>query len=253
MTVPDFGQAAAEYARWRQGFPPRLFDWLKTLDVGCPDQHVLDVGTGTGLMARELARRGCHVTALDPSEALLAEAERAAASENLSISHVSGRAEQTGLPEGGFDVITAATCWHWFDRAAAAAECWRLLRPGGRLVIAHLDWLRREGNVIDLTLQAIHAVNPPPADRQWTFRYPDWLFELTDSGFDTYEVTAFPAKLTYSHDGWIGRIVASAQIGPALSSPEIEAFRTDLSERLANNPDPMAVEHRVFAIVLSRT
>ena len=40
-------------------------------------------------------------------------------------------AEETGLPDDNFDVVTAGQCWHWFDRPRAAAEVARLLRPGG--------------------------------------------------------------------------------------------------------------------------
>ena len=250
MTAPDYGKAAADYAQHRQGFPPRLFDWID--GQGGASGDVLDLGTGTGLMARELARRGARVTVLDPSLDMLREANDAARRDGLDILHRQGRAEDTDLPDASFDLITAATCWHWFDRPAAARECARLLRPGGRLIIAHQDWLRRPGNVIDVTLQAIHRVNPPPKARKWTFQYPDWLFDLTDAGFADYQITAFPAKLDHTHDAWVGRIVASAQIGPALDPDQLDAFRRDFKSDLVRNfpNQPMAVEHRVFAICL---
>ena len=250
-TVPDYGLAAADYGRHRQGFPDRLFDDLAADGIGLPGQRVLDIGTGTGLMARAMSRSGAEVTALDPSDAMLEQAMETAAAEGLAISHVRGRAEATGLPDSAFDVVTAATCWHWFDRPAAARECRRVLRSGGRLVIAHQDWLRRPGNVIDVTLAAIKRWNPPPADRQWTFQYPGWLFDLTDAGFGDYRLTGFPAALSYSHEAWIGRIVASAQIGPALPPDRVVAFRQEFATDLSPFPDPMPVEHRVFAIILT--
>lgn len=248
MSVPDFGKAASDYAKHRQGFPQRLFDW-----IGPVEGAVLDLGTGTGLMARELARRGGLVTALDTSGDMIASATAAAHEAGLNISHIQARAEETGLT-GPFDMISAGTCWHWLDRTKAAAEALRLLRPGGQLVIAHLDWLRRPGNVIDLTLETIHRWNPPPADRKWTFQYPDWLFDLTDAGFSDYEVTAFPASLSYTHDAWVGRIVASAQIGPALPPDRVAAFREEFRAHLTDRfpVEPMAVDHRVFAIRLTR-
>lgn len=253
QTSPDYGRAATDYARHRKGFHPRLFDALGRFGVPSPGIDLLDLGTGTGLMAREMARRGARVTALDPSPAMIAEAARTAAAEGLAIAHVEGRAEATGLADGAFDVITAAMCWHWFDRRAAARECLRLLRPAGRLVIAHQDWLPRPGNVLELTLETIHRWNEPPAGRKWTFQYPDWLFDLTDAGFADYRITAFPVRIGYSHADWVGRIVASAQIGPVLSPDRIAAFRADFAQHLAARfPDPMDVEHRVFAIILSR-
>jgi SAM-dependent methyltransferase len=253
VSVPDFGKAAGDYARHRQGFPDRLFGELARDSIGVPGQRVLDLGTGTGLMAREMARRGGVVTALDPSAEMLGAARAASEAEGLEITHVQARAEATGLADSSFDVITAATCWHWFDRPAAAAECHRLLVPGGKLVIAHQDWLRRPGNVIDATLETIRRWNPPDENRQWTFQYPAWLFDLTDAGFGDYRVVAFPAMLPHTREAWVGRIVASAHIGPALPPDRIAAFREDFTSVLAERfPDPMDVEHRVFAIILSR-
>lgn len=253
MAVPDYGRAATDYARHRQGFPSRLFDELSADGIGGAGQDLLDLGTGTGLMAREMARRGARVTALDPSAEMIATATAEAGAAGLRIAHVHASAEATGLPDASFDVITAATCWHWFDRPAAARACYRLLRPGGRLVIAHQDWLARPGNVLEATLETIHRWNRPPADRKWTFQYPDWLFDLTGAGFGDYRITAFPAMLRYTREAWVGRIVASAQIGPALSPEQIVAFRKDFTGVLAARfPDPMDVEHRVFAIILTR-
>ncbi|MEM6621788.1 MAG: methyltransferase domain-containing protein [Pseudomonadota bacterium] len=251
--IPDFGRAADDYARHRQGFPPRLFDELATLGIGLPGQRVLDIGTGTGLMARAMAGRGCEVTALDPSERMIATAIEEAEAAALDIGHLIASAEHTGLPDAAFDVITAATCWHWFDREAAARECRRLLAPGGRLVIAPQDWLTRPGNVIEATLATIQRHSPPPKGRQWTFQYPDWLLELVAQGFGDYRAVAFPAMLRHSQQAWVGRIVASAHIGPKLPPEGVAAFTADFARVLADGfPDPMDVEHRIFALVLNR-
>ena len=64
---PDFGRTAADYARFRAGFPPELFERLREKGVGLPGQRVLDLGAGTGTVGRELPRGGCIVTDLDPS------------------------------------------------------------------------------------------------------------------------------------------------------------------------------------------
>ncbi|MGL4975839.1 MAG: class I SAM-dependent methyltransferase, partial [Bosea sp. (in: a-proteobacteria)] len=97
------------------------------------------LGTGTGLFAREMARRGATGTGHDPSPDLLAQAEAANTDEPRPITYLRATAEETGLLSSSFDIITAATCWHWFDRPKAAAEAARLLAPVGTLVICHLD------------------------------------------------------------------------------------------------------------------
>lgn len=248
----DFGLAAGDYARWRQGFPAQFYDRLEGLGVGLPGQELLDLGCGSGLLAREFAHRGCRVTALDPSEALLAEAERQAAEEGQEIEFRHAWAEDTGLESGSFDAIAAGTCWHWFDRPKAARECNRLLKPGGKLAIAHLDWLRRPGNVIDVSLRVIDRFRDVSADRPVTFQYPAWLFELIDAGFSAWEVFGHSTVLNYSLEAWCGRIRASGGVGTAMSremqDEVIAALKEELSEAFPEEPLP--VDHRVFALVL---
>jgi hypothetical protein len=58
---PDFGATAQDYVRHRAGFPDSLFDRLSGFGIGKPGQPVVDLGTGTGTVARGFARRGCRV------------------------------------------------------------------------------------------------------------------------------------------------------------------------------------------------
>ena len=147
----DFGDTAEDYATFRAGFPKGLFERLVALEVGRSGQRLLDLGTGTGTLARGFASRGCTVTGLDPSGPLLDQARKLAHHDGVAVEFVVGWAEGTGLPESSFDVVTAGQCWHWFDRPRAAIEVRRLLAPGGRLIIAHFDWLPLPGNVVEAT------------------------------------------------------------------------------------------------------
>jgi len=248
----DFGKTAADYGRWRQGFPAEFFARLEALGIGLPGQRLLDLGTGTGLLARDFAKRGCKVTGLDLSGDLLAEARKADKVAKVSIEYFQAPAEASGLTAGQFDVISAATCWHWFDRPRAAAEARRLLRPQGRLVIAALDWHGRPGNVVGVTSETIarHCL-APPTYRSNTFQYPDWTRDLSAAGFDDWEVFAFTTQLSYSHEAWLGRIRASADVGPVMDSATLARFDADLRQTLKENfPDEaLAVDHMVFALV----
>src|SRR5206468_9114640 len=101
----DFGKTSRDYARHRAGFPEAFFDRLASFGVGRAGQRALDLGTGTGSLARGLARRGCVVTGVDRSAALMEEARRLDAAEGISIRYVTGVAEDTGFPAQNFDVI----------------------------------------------------------------------------------------------------------------------------------------------------
>jgi len=257
MAAPsvDFGKAASSYARHSQGFPPDFYSRLEQLGVSFDGKTALDIGTGTGLFARAIAARGAQVTGLDPSASLLDEA-RAANGPDQSIRYVEGSAEATGLPAVSFDIVSAATCWHWFDRDAASREVARLLKPDGVLVICHLDWRRGPTGVIKLTSRMCQQFNPnsKSALAANTFQYPAWLGELRKAGLGRTEVFGYSTALRYTHESWVERVKASASIGPALPPADVERFgQVFMQELRALQPaDPVEVEHSVFCVVARR-
>src|ERR1044071_129589 len=100
---PDFGATSKDYARHRAGFPDSLFERLATYGIGKPGQCLVDLGTGTGTLARGFARRGCHVIGIDRDEAMLARARRLVPAADYRCA----TAESTGLPDTSADVVTA--------------------------------------------------------------------------------------------------------------------------------------------------
>jgi len=103
-----------------------------------PGQRVLDVATGTGLVARALARAGgCEVVGLDQSEEMLRVArEHLAASPKLAtrISLVRGEAERLPFADAEFDALTFTYLLRYVDdQAATLRELARVVKPGGRI------------------------------------------------------------------------------------------------------------------------
>ena len=246
----DFGLTAEDYGRFRAGFPASLFDWLEAGDVIAPGLRVLDLGTGTGSLGRGFARCGCRVVGLDLSPDLIAEARAQDSAAGLASAYLAGSAERVGLADGAFDIVAAGQCWHWFDRPAAAREARRLLKPGGRLVIAHFDWIPLAGNLVAATEDLIRAHNPDWAFGGGTGLHADWLADATGAGFEQIETFSFDAAVVYSHEAWRGRIRASAGVGASLPPARVAAFDEALATLLAERfpDDPQAVPHRVFCL-----
>jgi demethylmenaquinone methyltransferase / 2-methoxy-6-polyprenyl-1,4-benzoquinol methylase len=97
-----------------------------------PGQHVLDVATGTGMVARAMARRGAQVTALDQSEAMLAVARTH--HDDQGITFVQGEAERLPFPDASFDALTFTYLLRYVDDPTATLkELARVVKPQGRI------------------------------------------------------------------------------------------------------------------------
>ena len=246
----DFGLTAADYATHRAGFPAAFFARLRANGWVSAGQKAVDLGTGTGTIARGLAKIGCSVIGVDPAEPMLHEARRLAEADALAITWQVGQAEALDCPNASVDLVTAGQCWHWFDGPRTLAEVWRVLRPGGRLIIAHFDWLPVTGNVVAATEQLIAEANPSWKLGGGCGVYPTWFRQLDATAFQEVESFTFDVTVPYTHAGWRGRIRASAGIRGALSAAAVDAFDQRLGQRLAQRfpDDPMGIPHRVFAV-----
>lgn len=248
--VIDFGKTAEDYGRYRAGFPDTFFEHMAAVGIGVPGQRLLDLGTGAGTLARGFARRGCTVTGLDPSTALTEVAQQLDREAGVRVEYVTASAEATGMEDGTFDVVTAGQCWHWFDRSRAAAEAHRVLRPGGRLVIAHFDWIPLPGTMVWATEELILRHNPDWKGAGGMGLYPRWLADVVLAGFTDVETFSYDEPVRYSHESWRGRVRASAGIAASLPPDSVARFDRELAALLAERypQDPQDVPHRVFAL-----
>ena len=106
------------------------------------DEHVLDVGAGTGLLTLAAAVRVSHVSALDISSAMCARLRQKLSSEGIdNVNVLTASATALPLADDSIDAVISNYCLHHLDDAAkreALNEFARVLRPGGRLVIADM-------------------------------------------------------------------------------------------------------------------
>ena len=247
----DFGKTADDYKTHRQGFPPAFFDHLQKRQLIGDNKRILDIGTGTGTVARGCALVGSAVVAIDIAAPLLEQARILDKAAGIEINYHIAKAEDTALADESFDVVTAGQCWHWFDRPHAAAEVKRLLVPDGYVVIAHLDWIPLTGNVVEATEHLILKYNPAWSMGGGSGIYPDWLRDLASAGFKDIETFSFDVDLSYTHEAWRGRIRASAGVAASLSPERVLQFDSELKAILRDNfpDDPLPVHHRVWAVI----
>jgi ubiquinone/menaquinone biosynthesis C-methylase UbiE len=133
-TVSRFSSKAEHYARYRWDYAPEAIQAIFDI-TGLTAQAILaDVGSGTGLLTKELVGRVTSVYAVEPNLAMRKIAERLL-SLNSSFISVDGKAEAVPLPDRSVDLITVGQAIHWFEPQATRKEFQRLLKPDGWLAI----------------------------------------------------------------------------------------------------------------------
>jgi demethylmenaquinone methyltransferase / 2-methoxy-6-polyprenyl-1,4-benzoquinol methylase len=140
-----FAGIAPEYDRMGSvlslGQEPRWRRFLVSKVNAIPGSWVLDVATGTGLVARELARRNVRVVGLDQSPEMVSRGLEAVRERGLGgrVRFALGQAQSLPFADGTFDAVTFTYLLRYVDDpAATVAELVRVLRPGG--VMASLEF-----------------------------------------------------------------------------------------------------------------
>ncbi len=126
QVAESFGSDAERYDRTRPRYPHALVEQIVAASPG-PD--VLDVGCGTGIVARQFQAAGCRVLGVDPDPRMADFARRQGLEVEVATVETWESSDRT------FDAVIAGQAWHWVDPVAGAATAARVLRPGGRLAV----------------------------------------------------------------------------------------------------------------------
>jgi SAM-dependent methyltransferase len=132
-----FDRAGADYDA-RPGYPARVFELLEQrCDLG-PGCRVLEIGPGTGQATAPMLDRGARVTAVEPGAALADRLAAKLAGRDLTI--VRAEFEQTDVPDAGFDLVAAATSFHWIDLGPGLDRVARCLADRGAAALWWTIW-----------------------------------------------------------------------------------------------------------------
>jgi SAM-dependent methyltransferase len=129
----SFDRDPDAYLRARPPYPERVYEILGAecgLRPGC---RILEIGPGAGQATGELLARGADVVAVEPGPGLADLLTRRLGNESLTV--VVNDFEHADFPPGPYDLVVAATSFHWLDTATALPRVAALLAPGGWLVV----------------------------------------------------------------------------------------------------------------------
>jgi SAM-dependent methyltransferase len=122
----SFGVDAERYDRTRPHYPEAM---VRRIVAASPGLDVLDVGCGTGIASRQFRAAGGKVLGVEPDARMAELARRSGFDVEVATFEAWNTAGRT------FDVVIAATAWHWVDPVAGAANAAQVLRPDGRIAV----------------------------------------------------------------------------------------------------------------------
>lgn len=247
---PTFGKFAEDYAMHRAGFPDSFFDRMQRRNLTCPGVKVLDLGTGTGTLARYFARQGLQVVGLEVDAQMIASSKGVDANERVHIEYVESSANSIPIEDKAFDLVTAGQCFHWFDKESVSHEVDRLLRPGGHLLIAYFDWVQQKGNPVDLMYQLKEKYIPKAeAQTKWPLGfYPKSAVELEFQNMNLEFTEDWFEQIPYTHEAWLGRLRAYNGLNRHLDSKVMDRFIQEYSESLSKEGffKNLMIPHRLW-------
>jgi len=204
-----FNAAAELYQQARPGNPEPLYDALVEVAGIRAADRLLEVGCATGKATLSLARCGFRITSVEIGPDLAAVARRnLAAFPNVEVI---GGAFETWRPPLAerFDLVFAATAWHWIDPALRYQRAFELLRPGGHLAFWSATHVLPEGGdpffaEIQEVYEEIGEGLPAGATLPRPSAIPDDRAEIEGSGlFENVVVRHFDWEVSYSAEEYL--------------------------------------------------
>ena len=201
-----FSGKAQVYRQSRPSYSQELFTYLQQVFGLGQGNVVADVGSGTGILTRQLLEMGINVFAVEPNLDMRLIAEQDL-SDFAGFVSVDATAEQTTLAEKSVDYVFAASAFHWFDPDAFKSECERILKPGGRVF---LIW--NEADLDEGIQQGRRAIYEKYAPKFVGFsRERKEKPGIEEKFFDgKLAETHFPNPIIYNRERFIGRALSSS-------------------------------------------
>lgn len=246
----DFGRVSDDYARFRDIYPDVFYQKIVDRGLCIKGQDVLDIGSGTGVLPRNLYRYGANWTAADISKEQIKTAKRL--SEDQHIRYLVSSAEDLDFPDHSFDVITACQCYFYFDTKKLAPVLHHLLKPSGKLVILYMAWLPYEDEVAKRS-EAIALKYSPHWSGAGETEHPITVDEYTSQYFDVIDEEVYRLKVPFTRDSWHGRMKTCRGIGASLSKEEFDRWDKEHAQMLKECfPEQFDVLHYAALAVLEK-
>lgn len=219
----DWGKTSADYARYRDIYPELFYGKIVERNLCVGGQTVLDLGTGTGVLPRNMYRYGAKWTGTDISENQIIEAKRLAKEADMDIDFFAVATEDIDFPDHSFDVITACQCFWYFNHKRVMPKLSRMLKPDGRLLILYMAWLPFEDKIAGASEELVLKYSPSWSGARET-KKPIHIPDVAYDYFDMVEHEEYDLTVPFTREAWHGRLRACRGVGASLSEAELERW-----------------------------
>lgn len=239
----DWGRTSYDYAKYRDIYPTEFYQKLIDMDLCVDGQKVLDIGTGTGVLPRNLYRCGAEFTGIDISKNQIEQAILLSQKSNMDIKFQCVPAEKIDFPADSFDVVTACQCFTYFNHEELAPKIYKMLKPNGRFVVLYMAWLPFEDLIAGKSEELILKYNP-----MWTgckeVRHAISMPDVYKEYFTLENQDVYDVSVPFNRESWNGRMKSCRGIEASLSEAEVEQFDQEhrkLLEKIA--PEEFKILH----------
>lgn len=250
-----FDRVAEVYDSARPKYPTQLFETLVELAQLKPGDRLLEIGCATGKATMPLLQRGFSVVCIERGANLVARARERFA--GLPVELHLGRFETWNGPRASFDLVFAATAWHWIDPEVGYRKAHELLRPGGHLAFWSAKHAYPTGfDPFFTEIQEVYEELGEGCDGEWPPPPPEAMHDERDeilaSGyFEDAVVRRFMWDTLYTAEEYIALIgTFSGHI--AMPEAKLRRLYREIRERIAQRPDPRVRRHWCSALHVAR-
>jgi len=246
----DWGRVSSDYAKFRDIYPDEFYNRIIELGLCIKGQRVLDLGTGTGVLPRNLYKYGAEFVGADISENQIQHARLLSTEAGMDIDYIVASAETFDFSDKNFDVVTACQCYMYFDKEVAPLKIHRVLKDNGKFCILFMSWLPNECEIAMNSEKLVLKYNPDWSgcgmNRNSFKQEPEELLDL----FEVLNNEAFDINVKFNRESWHGRIKACRGVGASsLSAEELSAFEEEHISYLKSVPERFEILH--YATILN--
>ena len=239
----DWGKTSEDYAKFRDIYPEEFYKKLVDRGLCVKGQKILDLGTGTGVLPRNMYRFGGEWIGTDISPEQIEQAKIMSEAAGMDIEYLAVPTEKLDFPDESFDVITACQCFWYFDHEKVMPKLVRLLKSGGKLVILYMAWLPFDDPIAGKSEELVVKYSPAWSGAGET-RHPIWVPDVAYEYFDAVENEEYDLHVPFTKESWHGRMKACRGVGASLGPEELAKW--DAEHRALLNaiaPEEFTVLH----------